>query len=486
MDEKIRHVFPEESVYKDPQRSKFFVTLNIPSYLRDWLVKKFSDVKGEIDLDRVREFIKEKIPRKEDAERIKERLINRHERITILAKIHVEIDISTGEAFIHLPELGIPDRKGQARIEPFLLRKYEDELLSLEGAWGVVTLEWGFERVRKRDVGRIVCIDFKPFRPYRINLDYYKEAREEFTTEEWIDIILRSIDYNPEGFDDMRQKLWMITRLTPFVEKRVNLIELAPKGTGKTYVYSQLSKYGWLISGGSISRAKLFYDLNRRRFGLVSRYDFIAFDEIQTISFPDPDEMKGALKGYLETGEFRVGDQRGTGEAGIILLGNIPIEYQSEKEYIFETLPSVFRESALIDRFHGFIKGWELPRMREGMKAKGWALNVEYFTEVLHRLRDEIDYRAIVDKVLVIPSHADTRDVEAIKRLSTAFLKLIFPHAQMNDEWKIEGITQEEFNKYCLDLAMEMRGLIRKQLHYMDKEYSYSLPKIEINTKLFR
>ena len=245
LEEKIRKVFPLESVYKDPARSKFFSNLNIPSYLRDWLIKKFSE-NEYINLDRVKEFIHTKIPRKEDVQLIKDILMNRCERVEILAKILVEYDISTGEALISLPELSIPDRKGQARIEKHLLQKYDD-LLSLEGSWGVVTLEWRTEIPpgKKKEEGRIVCVDYKPFKPYRINLEYFREARMQFTTEEWIDVILKSMDYDPKGFDEEEEKIWMICRLIPFVEMRTNIIELAPKGTGKTYVYSQLSKYGW-------------------------------------------------------------------------------------------------------------------------------------------------------------------------------------------------------------------------------------------------
>lgn len=478
--EKIKLVFPNESVYKDPQKSKFFSALNIPSYLRDWLIRKFSFDDGNIDLHSVKKFIEEKIPRKEHTQLIRERLINKQERVSILAKVIVEFDISTGEALITLPELGIPDRKHQARIETHILDQYKEELLSLGGSWGVVTLEWRLEKIsgKSKEEGRIVCVDFKPFKPYKIDLEYYKEARNEFSIDEWINVLLRAMDYNPDGFINERQKLWMIARLLPFVEKRVNLIELAPKGTGKSYVYSQLSKYGWLISGGSISRAKLFYDLSRRRQGLVSRYDFVVLDEIQTISFPDKDEMRGALKGYLETGEYRVGDQIGVGEAGIILLGNILYDYQSENEKVFATLPEVFQESALLDRFHGFIRGWELPRIKEGMKAKGWAFNVEYFTEVLHRLRDDIYYRAIVDEILQVPPNSDTRDVEAIKRLCTGFLKLLFPNVK-----SAEDISRRDFEKYCLKPAIEMRGFIRKQLHMMDKEYTPLLPEIITKNK---
>lgn len=477
LEDKIRRIFPLECVYKDPQRSKFFSSLNIPSYLRDWLIKKFSD--GEsLDLDRIREFIRTKIPRKEDVQYIKDILINRCERVEILAKIVVDYDISTGEALISLPELGLPDRKRQARIEKHILQKY-DELLSLEGSWGVVALEWRTEipPLKRKEEGRIVCVDYKPFKPYRVDLEYFKEARKQFTTEEWIDVILKSMDYNPEGFLEEKEKIWMICRLIPFVENRANIIELAPKGTGKTYVYSQLSKYGWLVSGGSITRAKLFYDASKKRPGLVSRYDYIALDEIHTISFPNEEEIKGALKGYLETGEYRVADYKGVGKAGIVILGNIPFELQNEKEFFFDSFPlsHPLRESALIDRFHGFIKGWELPKVKEGMKASGYALNVEYFTEILHLLRDEPHYRAIVDEILEYPKEAYTRDIEAVKRLCTALMKLLFPHITSKTDLDVK-----EFRKYCLDLALEMRGTIKRQLNLMDKEYAPYVPEIKI------
>lgn len=142
-------------------------------------------------------------------------------------------------------------------------------------------------------------------------MEYYIGARQYFTIDEWINVLLSAIDYNPKGYVSKTQKIAMLSRLFPFVEKRINLIELAPKETGKSYVFAQISKYGWLVSGGSISRAKMFYDISKRTPGLVSRYDYVAFDEIQSIKFTDAMEMQGALKGYLESGEYRVGDTRG-------------------------------------------------------------------------------------------------------------------------------------------------------------------------------
>ncbi|WP_034634735.1 BREX system Lon protease-like protein BrxL [Desulfofundulus thermocisternus] len=471
---KLKSIFSEMLVYKNPQRNKFFSALGIPSYLRDWLVMRFADGEGRINIEEVNEYVRQYIPRREQWELMKKEMSKEGRRVRFLAKIRVEMDVKTGEGLFSLPDLGFPGRKYEALIADHVLREKKEVLFTSSETWGIVELEWRMEKILGRqEEGRVFLIDFKPFRPYRVDLEFYQEARKEFNLEEWIDILLMAVDYNPAGFLSIEEKLTMLSRLLPFVEKRVNIIELAPKGTGKSYLFSQISKYGWLVSGGSISRARLFYDLSRRSTGLVSRYDYVALDEIQSISFPDEEEVRGALKGYLESGEYRVGDYRGVGEAGFVLLGNISEDNMNENTNMFRELPAIFHESALIDRFHGFIKGWHVPRMRENMKAEGWGLNVEYFSEILHALRSEIRYRAMVDELLEVPKGADTRDTEAIKRLTTGFLKLLFPHALSINDIKID-----EFMEYCLNPARLMRATIRKQLHLMDSEYTEAVPEI--------
>ena len=257
-----------------------------------------------------------------------------------------------------------------------------------------------------------------------------------------------AVDYNAAGYrGDEEKKLTMLTRLLPFVEKRLNLIELAPKGTGKSYLFGRVSRFGWLSSGGVMSRAKMFYDLSKRREGLVAGNDFITLDEVQTISFTDVDEMRAALKGYLESGIFTVGNYEGKADAGVILCGNIKKETMDQDGYgnMFEELPSVFRESALIERFHGFIRGWNIPRMNDDLKVSGWALNSEYFCSIMHELREDTSYRAIVDELVLAPEASDTRDTEAVKRIATAYLKLLFPQVR-----SAEDIAPDDFRRYCL------------------------------------
>jgi len=221
----------------------------------------------------------------------------------------------------------------------------------------------------------------------------------------------------------------------------------------------------------------MFYDISRNTFGFITKYDFVALDEIQTIKFSDEDELKGALKDYLEYGKFTVANVMGTSNAGVILLGNISLNQYMEpiNSIYFSELPDFFHDSALLDRFHGFIDGWELPRMREDMKLRGYTLNVEYFTEVLHMLRERSEFASIVDELLDIPSTADTRDTNAIKRLTTAYLKLLFPHVR-----NASDIDKKEFETLCLNPALEKRGIIKKQTHLMDPEFKEKVPDIRV------
>ena len=285
-----------------------------------------------------------------------------------------------------------------------------------------------------------------------------------------LDVLLGAIDYNPNGYSDWVEKHTMLSRLLPFIEPRVNLVELAPKGTGKSYLFGRVGKYGWLVSGGTLSRAKMFFDIAKKQPGLVATSEFVALDEIQSIEFPDPSEMQGALKAYMESGEATFGDKRVVGSAGIILLGNIPLDDMDISKDMFQSLPSVFHESALLDRFHGFIQGRNIPRMNENLKINSWALNTEYFSEIMHLMRSQSEcllYRGVVEDLIEYPVGADTRDTEAILRICTAYLKLFFPHVT-----RAEMIDVSEFKRYCLRPAVQMRTIIRNQLQIIDpKEY---------------
>lgn len=430
MTEKLRDCFDEMVVYKDLKKSNFFSALGLPSFLRDWLLKKFADDEGNLDIDELTDFIHTYLPNKEEWVRLKIESLTDNERVKILTKISVDISIKTGEITFSLPDFGLTNK--ETMIDVSVWDQYRGELVSGQEVWGVVELGYRppDDTVKPKIPGKIRLTGFTNFCPYTIDLDYYKDVRNEFTTSEWIDVLLGAIDYNAGGYESEEQKLSMLTRILPFVEKRLNLIELAPKGTGKSYVFGHVSKYGLLTDGGKVTRAKMFYDTARKTPGFVTGHDFIAIDEVKLVQFGDVNEMRSIMQGYMEYGQFNIGGYEGKSDAGIIFLGNIAQDNMDEYQNMFSELPSLFQESALVDRIHGFIKGWDIPRMNDDLKLSGWALNSEYFCTILHELRNDVSYRAIVDQIVDVPDRADTRDTEAVKRIATAYLKLLFPNVR--------------------------------------------------------
>ena len=459
--EKLKDAFDDMIVFKDLKKNNFIASFKLPSFMRDWVLKRFQDEQGNIDVEETTKFIKTFIPKKEDWKSIKNRVVNYHERVKFLAKISIDIDIKTQAISFSLPDFGL--NFYDTVIPPQVWEEYSEDLLKAEENWGLV--EIGYQPPSDDEFGKIKLTSFQDFCPYVVDLEEFKFARENFSLDEWIDILLGAIDYNAAGYENQHQKLAMLTRLLPFIEKRLNMIELAPKGTGKSYLFGSFSRHGWLSSGGTMTRARMFYDIARRAEGLVFGRDYVALDEVQTINFTDVDEMRGVLKGYMENGKYTVGNHEGAADAGIILLGNISAVLMNEYLNMFTELPKVFHESALIDRFHGFLKGWEIPRMNDDLKIYGWALNSEYFATIMHELRNEPSYRAIVDLIVEVPEKSDTRDTEAIKRICTAYLKLLFPNVQSPKD-----ISLKDFKKYCLEPATEMRSIIKIQMGLLDPE----------------
>lgn len=467
LEDKVRDVFADMVVLKSPERAEFFKNLSLPSYMRDWLVMKFSDENGNIDYDSVLRYIKQYIPSRDDYEQLKFEMVN-GETVRFLARVRVAVDIKAGKTIFELPDFGGAKAGASGEVTNEVVSKWKDTLLKECENWGIIDLIWGKDYSSSKTKGVVKLIGYSPFCPYTVDPDYYKEARKSFSTKEWIDVLISAVDYNPEGYESEAQKLCFLRRLLPFVENRVNLMELAPKGTGKSYIYQKISKRGWLISGGTVSRASLVYDNAKKTGGLITRFDFVGFDEIQSMSFVQPSQIQTALKDYMEFGEVQGFDASIVANAGIIVLGNINASKFNVNENMMEEISPVFKESASLDRFHGFIPGWELPRMHQGLVANGWALNTEYFAEVLHKLRDDLSYTTIVNECLLLPPKPDQRDLTSIKRICTAFVKLIFPNATCRND-----IPAEEFIKYCLKPAKEMRSVIKKQLCIIDpKEFN--------------
>ena len=467
-DRKIREVFPEESVFKTPKNYRVFSGQNLPSFVKDWLIKRYTDENGELDIQELKSFLNNHIARK--GSKIKGTLMDLQD-ITLLARIIVEPDIKSNILRFSIPDIGIKLNEGS--IPQYIARKHPE--LKGDEVWGVVKLVYIPPEGTQR--GMIEIVDYKPFKPYEVDIEYFRENRKEFSLEEWADVLICSMEYNPDGFESFSQKLLFISRLLVFVEPNLNMVELAPKGTGKSYIFGNLSKYEWLVSGGIVSRAKLLYDIARGTPGIITHYDFVALDEIETIKFSDENELQGALKNYLEFGNFSVANYKGVSSAGFMLLGNIPLSSYKKPIHnkYFRDLPTFFQSSALLDRFHGFIEGWKLPRIKENLIIKGYALNVEYFSEILHTLRIVPDFSSVTTQLLNIPKDADTRDKNAIIKLCDGYLKLLFPHVK-----DVDDINKRDFEEYCLKPAKEMRSIIKKQRSLIDSEVDENIPDIGV------
>ncbi len=468
---KIRTYFAPMAIYKDPNSTdSLFAGRNLPAFVKDYLLKRFINSEGAVDRGGLTTFLNKVIP--QDPASVKDRL-GMGEEITLLTRFTIYIDLVKSIRRFSIPDLGIKLNEGQ--IPPYIYERDKGELVDGE-KWGIIKLCLMPDEGGKKN--HVEMVDFKPFKPYKsVDVDYLREARKSFTTEEWIDVLISAMEYDADTFASMKQKLEFLTRLFIFIEPRLNVIELAPKGTGKSYVFGNLSKYGWIISGGKVTRAKLLYDKSKEQLGILCNHDYTAFDEIQTIVFQEPAEIQAALKAYLEAGKTTIDNKEITSECGLMLMGNIPLD-QDKKPInyrYFDSLPNSFRESALLDRFHCFIEGWYLPRISKNMIYKGWTINVEYFSEVMHALRTENVYGMLFDQLVEYEANADMRDFKAVKRIATAAMKLFFPH------WKtVADVDLRDFDTYCLQPAIYRRGIIKTQCHHIDPEFKTQMPQIRV------
>lgn len=463
---KIKEVFGSAAVYKNPANYEVFNGRNLPSFVKDYLISTHIAADGTFKREALSQFLDAHIPKDNSA--ILARL-RRGESLTLLARFVVTTSLAKNKTSFQIPDMGI--KASDTLIPDYLIEEYPDDLIDGE-KWGIMKIVYIAPVEGER--GHVEMVKFKPFRPMRkLDIDFIRNCRAQFTLEEWIDVLISAMEYTPSAFKNLTQKLEFLTRLLPFIEPRLNMIELAPKGTGKSYVFGNLSKFVWLVSGGKVSRAKLVYDKSTKAPGIMRYYDMVAFDEIQTITFSDNSEMQSFLKNYLEYGRATIDNYEFMSECGLMLLGNIllsdnnePINYR-----YFDSLPEVFKESALLDRFHGMIEGWLLPRVNVDMALQDWTLNVEFFSEVLHQMRTESIYSHIVDDLVIVPQGADMRHTKAIKRIATAYLKLLFPHITSSEQ-----IDTSDFNMLCLQPAIRRRDIVRQQCSNIDAEISFSKP----------
>lgn len=465
LSELIADCFPDVAVDKSESGRVGAAERAIPAFVRDWLVSRYARPDGQVDRARVQSFLEEHLPDKQQREVLRNRLLE-GEELTILDGYEATVNLDRGERFLRIPSLDVFN----ARLPASVVDNYP--LLLSGPLWGAGRLQYRSDP----NGGQVWLVDFQPMQTAVVDLDYFIEQRQRFTTEQWRALLVRSMGYEPDRYDDERQRL-LITRLALLVQPRLNLIELAPKGTGKSYVFSQTSKYAWLISGGVVTRAKLFYDMSLKMPGVITKYDAVILDEVQTIQLSDEGEILGALKGYLESGEFRVMQFSGNSEASFALLANIPVGADGLPDAsgrtpgsYFDALPSWLRgkeSTALLDRFHGLLPGWELPRIQQEHIARGVGLRADYLGEVLHALRRRDDYMDYVRQHT--EADQDLRDIKAVQRLAAALLRLLFPDLR---------VSMSEFDAQCLQPARTLRGLLRRQMALMDPEFRPDLAPI--------
>lgn len=464
LDKKIAKAFPDVCVHKGLASSVGISGRVIPAFVSDWLVSRYSDNDGGVNSEGIRNFISKYLPDKNQKESLMYEIRNGNP-LKILDSFSVSVHPTKGDLQLKIPSLDITGRVIESIVDA-------NPLLLMGNVWGSGILSWVPSR-DKKDQFDVVMTAFSPMQAASIDLKYFLTQRQEFDLPEWLALLSRTMGYD-EKYYSTRQKLLMLTRLIPLIEPRVNMMELAPKGTGKSYVYSQLSRHAWLISGGVVTRAQLFYDMNRQRPGIISNFNAVILDEIQTIKLSNEGEIIGALKGYLESGEFRVMGFHGSSDAGFVILGNIPIvDGQPRDQNCFEELPRWLNGSsatALLDRFHALVPGWELPRIQSASLCQSVALRADYFGEVLYALRASQEHMSFVKDHM--DAQGDLRDTRAVQRLTCGYLKLLFPN--------LESVSLEQFNEYCLQPAIELRSNIRRQMAYLDSEFSPDIAHISV------
>ncbi len=458
-EEKALDYYGEVIINKGLMLQAGFGARSIPTYVGEWLISHFTENGSLTEAGRkeIANFLNRYLPSKGQKEEIKNRLLNM-ETVELLDDYSVSVNLRTGERQLNIPLLDITD----AHISPTIVG--ENELLVTSGVWGIGELFYVPPEDSKGH-GQVWMRTFKPFQVAYVDMDYFIECRECFETGEWLDLLVSSIGFNP-AVHTLEQKMILLTRILSLVEPRVNIVELSPKGTGKSFVYDNLSRYARVIGGGKVSPAVLFHHLRTHAPGIITKYDAVVLDEVQSIQGDSQGELIAGLKVYLESGRFSRGNTMGTSECGFVMLGNTTLDENGEPVYleqgIFTEIPNFLQETAFIDRIHGLIAGWKMPRIRRDTPSQGLGFKGDFFSEILHRLRSDVRPSDYVAQHLPLRNCDDLRDRKAITRLATGYLKLLFPNLRP---------SYDEYVRYCLEPAVELRQRIRDELHQMDAEY---------------
>lgn len=431
---------------------------DLPRYVLEYLIGFFcEDGVSTANIKEMQDYVFQHRVLGKDKERHKHEL-QMHFRKNLIDKYKVKINLtSSSQSYnsLEIPSLG----ESKASVLNVILK--EHPRLLIDGIWGLAELTYD------SDEKHITMTNFRPFQLSNINIDEFIEGRYNFTYEEWVNILISTIGLNYNAYNS-REKMILISRLIPMVEKNVFLMEFGYPGTGKTYAFEQISSYSRVISGSKVSAAQLFINLSTRQEGLLSQYDVILFDEIDKVQKGGIDEeVMSKLYQYLASGKFDRGGVEKTSTCGIVMVGNLPKGEFDKNNFLREILNEEMLRDAFLDRLNGLIPGWEINPIgsRETSLTENLGFAADYFSEILSGLRNISFDNLFHSRIRLIG--ASTRDEDAVKRIFGGFMKLLFPHGRINDSEL----------RLLMNMAIEYRNIVLKQIYniYGDEEYNKQL-----------
>ena len=426
-----------------------------PRYVLEYLIDNYcSEETFHEDMEKVVRRLKETFVYGAEAEKIRY-YIRENRRHSVIASLETRLvetedkywgSISAiNENFVNIPEN--------------IVRQYP--MLLSGGMWGTIDLTYDETEIHSKKIRPFKITGFTPFQVSVINLDEFIERRKEFSTEEWIDVLVNSCGLDPAQMTQ-RQKLLYLCRCIPLVETNVNMVELAPRETGKTYLYRNISYYAHVLSGGKATPAQLFINMNSGRTGEVGVRDAVVFDEIANTDFTDPRSFVSIMQGYMQDAKFSRGKKEILAFASLVFVGNLDVQgnLPHEKYYhLFEPLPDFLQVIAFLDRIHGYLPGWEIPKLAPNSYSQDYGFITDYFCEIMHEFR-RIELLGTVRTRFDVVDHArrthgvSGRDQRAVMKTTSALLKLLHPDGRITDE-ELEEI---------LSLSCELRQRVRDQL----------------------
>ncbi|WP_165777279.1 BREX system Lon protease-like protein BrxL [Bifidobacterium primatium] len=452
LDRKIAETFPGCVARKDLV-GRIKGNAPVPSYVLEYLIGKYAATTDatsiEGGMDSVRRILSDNYVHREEANLIQSRIRERG-RYSIIDRVQVVLNEKYDRYEATFSNLGI----SEVIVDPTIVKRNPKLLVS--GVWCMCTLGYAYSGDPHEVPWRLQKL--APVQMSRDDRENYLAARGRFTTDEWIDLLMQSIGFDPDLFGT-RAKLLHLVRMIPFVERNYNLVELGPKGTGKSHIYSEFSPHGMLISGGEVTAAKLFVNNASGRIGLVGYWDTVAFDEFAGKAKRADKALVDIMKNYMANKSFSRGVETLQGEASMVFIGNTShnVPYMLKNTDLFEELPRQYHDPAFLDRIHYYVPGWEFEQIRGEMFTRGYGFVVDYLAEILHNLRD-VDYGSVYERYFTLSPTLSTRDKAGIRKTFSGLMKLIHPTGEA---------TMEEMET-LLRCAIEGRKRVKDQLCRID------------------